>query len=99
MKTYNSPKSNYVLVNSQELEALVAEPTSLQRKRISRPRFDRLWDFLLDTLGRTSEPRIYRKHDRHGNQYFHVYDPSTGMSSTFASEQEVRIWLDRRYYD
>jgi hypothetical protein len=99
MKTYDLPESKYVLVNSQELEAFVAEPTLTQPKVVNRSGFDRLLDFLLNTFGQTSEPKIRRKRDRDGNEYFRVYDPSTGMSSTFTSEQEVRIWLDRRYYD
>jgi hypothetical protein len=45
-----------------------------------------------------SEPRIWKKCDRNGNFYFHIYDPVTGQFINLGSEQEVRCWLERRYY-
>jgi hypothetical protein len=101
MKTYDS-NPNYVLVNSQELESWVAHPQSIPQpvppKRVPRLNLDRLWNFLLDSFSKTPEPSIRRKCDRHGNLYFQVYDPDTHMTTTFASEQEVRIWIEQRYY-
>ena len=44
------------------------------------------------------EPKIWQKRDRYGNLYWVVYDPTTGHSSCFSSEQEVRVWLEQRYY-
>ncbi|WP_019507160.1 hypothetical protein [Pleurocapsa sp. PCC 7319] len=43
------------------------------------------------------QPKILTKSDRHGNKYFQVYDPQTRQHSSFASEQEVRFWLDQKY--
>jgi hypothetical protein len=97
MKTYNS-EPNYVLVNSQELETWVAKPESIPQQKTPRLNLERFWDFLFDTFGKAPEPKIRRKRDRNGNTYFWVYDPDTGRTTTFASEQEVRAWLDQRYY-
>lgn len=105
MKAHNLPEPHYILVNSQELEAFVApssvtssSPVNTASKTVDRSGFDRFWEFLLNTLSAPAEPKIRRKHDRHGNLYFRVYDPSTATTNTFTSEQEVRAWLDQRYY-
>jgi hypothetical protein len=44
------------------------------------------------------EPRIKQKCDRFGNIYWRVYDPISDSHCSFHSEQEVRSWLDTRYY-
>lgn len=44
------------------------------------------------------EPKIQSKQDFRGNSYFEVYDPVSRKSFTCGSEQEVRIWLEKRYY-
>jgi hypothetical protein len=101
MKAHNVPDSRYILVNSQELEAFVAPSSpalNTASETVDRSGFDRLWEFFLNTLSAPAEPKIRRKHDRHGNTYFRVYDPSTATTHTFTSEQEVRAWLDQRYY-
>ena len=53
-----------------------------------------LWRYFSQRL----EPKIWQKRDRYGNSYWVVYDPTTGHSSCFSSEQEVRVWLEQRYY-
>jgi len=57
-----------------------------------------VWHEIVLKLTPSNDPQIYEKRDRHGNTYFHVYDPLTGLSSTFSSEDEIRIWLDQRFY-
>ena len=47
---------------------------------------------------KTNEPQIIARKNHRGDVYFQVYDPQTQWTGTFSSEQEVRIWLDRRYY-
>lgn len=98
MKSYNCPESNFVLLNSQELNALIEEVKPAKPNSIKLPDLEQLWNFVLEILTRSPEPKIYEKHDRNGKLYFQVYDPITHQSSTFNTEQEVRIWLDQRYY-
>jgi len=57
-----------------------------------------MWEDLINALAGRSEPKIYRKRDRQGNWYFRVYDPVMGRSVTLYSEQEMRTWIDQRYY-
>lgn len=44
-----------------------------------------------------SEPKIWKKIDAEGNIFWKTYDPVTGMTAQFDTEQEVRIWLEERY--
>ena len=57
--------------------------------------FERVSRYL--TKSRT-EPQIVQKSDRHGNSYWQVYDPVSASRCSFGSEQEVKAWLDHRYY-
>ncbi|GAB4366465.1 MAG: hypothetical protein Kow00121_03870 [Elainellaceae cyanobacterium] len=43
------------------------------------------------------EPLIQTQTDRKGNQYWQVFDPVTKDTFCFDSENDVRIWLERRY--
>ncbi|MCU0565192.1 MAG: hypothetical protein MUF49_01160 [Oculatellaceae cyanobacterium Prado106] len=52
----------------------------------------------VEKLSRGSEPRIEHGRDRQGHSYLKVYDPLTGKTAYFQSSQEVRIWLEQRYY-
>jgi hypothetical protein len=97
MKSYNYSEPNYILIDSKELNALI-EGTQASRRSFHMPGFEQIWNLLLKAFANSSEPQIYQKHDRHGNMYFKVYDPVTRQFGTFTTEQEVRVWLDQRYY-
>jgi hypothetical protein len=58
----------------------------------------RIWDTLATQLIGHSEPIVRQVRDRAGSLIWHVHDPETGYSGCFSSEQEVRAWLERRYY-
>lgn len=53
---------------------------------------------LANLFRKANEPQIISRTNSRGNLYFKVYDPQTKWTGTFSSEEEVRIWLDRRYY-
>lgn len=55
-----------------------------------------IWDMVLSLL--SNESRIWQGRDRFGKLYWHIYDPSGDRSITFTSEQEIRKWLDQRFY-
>lgn len=44
-----------------------------------------------------TEPKIWQKKDAEGNIIWQTYDPVTGDQARFDTEQEVRIWLEKRY--
>jgi hypothetical protein len=45
------------------------------------------------------EPRIFHRRDRQGYSYLEVYDPVSGKTHYFHTTHEVRVWLERRYYN
>lgn len=47
---------------------------------------------------RRVEPQIVQKHNLQGNTYWQIYDPISTSHRSFSSKQEVRAWLDSRYY-
>lgn len=53
---------------------------------------------LASFCSKANEPKISSRKNNYGNVYFRVYDPQTKRNSNFSSEQEVRMWLDNRYY-
>jgi hypothetical protein len=55
-----------------------------------------IWDKVLSFL--SDEPKVWQERDRFGNLYWRIYDPISDRSATLASEQEVREWLDQRFY-
>ena len=48
----------------------------------------------VDFLTRQLEVKVWHSLDRSGHILWHVYDPYTERTYNFASEQEVRAWLD-----
>ncbi|WP_008317070.1 hypothetical protein [Leptolyngbya sp. PCC 6406] len=53
---------------------------------------------LLTSLCGSREPRISVGRDRQGQPLFIAYDPVDQVRHTFHTEQDLRIWLDQRYY-
>lgn len=43
------------------------------------------------------EPKVWEHKDRQGTTYWRVYDPLSGYTMRFASEMEVRMWLENYY--
>lgn len=61
-------------------------------------RIARLLQSVVYFLTQRQEPRIYRRSDRSGRLYYEIFDPVTGLHTALGSEQDVRAWLERRYY-
>jgi len=61
-------------------------------------RIYRLWQRIIYSTRSSTEPRVFHRSDRTGNAYFEIYDPLTGKSNCFGSEQEIRAWLDQPHY-
>ena len=67
-------------------------------------------DYIIQAIGKIAlyltksrtEPCIEYKCSAgwHGQSdcYWQVYDPVSGLHTSFGSETEVKAWLDRRYY-
>jgi hypothetical protein len=58
-----------------------------------------LWQKIENSLVTSNhEPQVRQKCDRFGNKYWQAYDFYTNQSYTFASEQDVRVWIENRYH-
>lgn len=57
-----------------------------------------LWKHIVTALAKEQEPQISQSSDRSGKTWWHGYDPVTGRSVCRDSEAEMRIWLEKRYY-
>lgn len=57
-----------------------------------------LWHSLIELFAPSSELKIFTGRDRHGETYYKVYDVLSHEFHCFESENEVRIWLEQRYY-
>ncbi|MBF2075291.1 MAG: hypothetical protein IGS50_16235 [Synechococcales cyanobacterium C42_A2020_086] len=95
LSSHSNLQSNIVPFDSRRV---VKSPQKQVQPSEFHSFWNRLWNGLNRLLTMNSEPKIDRKQDRQGNTYFRVYDPITGMTATFGSEPEVRLWLDQRYY-
>ncbi|WP_298907772.1 hypothetical protein [uncultured Nostoc sp.] len=46
-----------------------------------------------------SDLQVWQESDQHGHiSCWRAYDPITGRSACFGSEEEMRIWIDKCYY-
>ncbi len=58
----------------------------------------RAWQHLVTVFHRRPELHIWQSLDRFGNTWWHACDPATGKSTQLASEVEMRLWVEQRYY-
>jgi hypothetical protein len=52
----------------------------------------------MTALAGSQEPHVSKIQHRDGHITWAVSDPMTGYRNTFATEQDVRVWLEQRYY-
>lgn len=64
----------------------------------ARSRWSKIGRWIYDTFVLTNEPKIKLQRDRQGLTYWQVYDPVNRTHISLATESEVRIWLEKRYY-
>ncbi len=57
-------------------------------------KLNQIWQRTIYMLNHSTEVRVFQGSDRAGHSYFEIYDPTTGKSNTFGTEQEIRAWLD-----
>jgi len=67
------------------------------RGRLFGKAINRAWHRFAETIAVDTEPHVWKTMS-HGHARWHTYDPNTGSATDFASEDEVRIWLEERYY-
>lgn len=56
-----------------------------------------LWQSVVRFLETSSEPQVWTTEDKNHQTQWNVFDPVTGQSAQFNSEEDVRVWLEERY--
>ena len=56
--------------------------------------FHYMKDYLVDY----NQPKVVKKINHDGCEYFKVYDPTSNHYYFFSTEKEVMIWLEQRYH-
>ncbi|MGI0484664.1 hypothetical protein ACN4EK_04445 [Pantanalinema rosaneae CENA516] len=89
-------KPNELLYRQLEL---ITDPIADSRGSQSIPQhwLSKAWQFLTNLLMVRSELQIIQTPDRTGQLWWYIYDPSTGQTAWLESEDEVRIWIEKRY--
>lgn len=59
---------------------------------------ERIWRSIARLLESTTDPRVWKTYDQKGNPIWHAHDPLTGQESEWICEEDVRVWLEQRYY-
>ena len=80
-----------------ELEQIV-EPTEISAKYSLTHWLIDIWQSLTLAMTPSNEPEVWQGKDWFGYTWWNVYLPSTGQTIRFASEEEVRIWLEEHLY-
>lgn len=62
-----------------------------------RSRLKKLWDYLLEYLTDSSQLRVWYTCDPEGKIWWSAYNPTTKQSINKVSEEQIRIWIERRY--
>lgn len=58
-----------------------------------------IWQSLVKWIASGSELQVWQESDRHGRTFcWHAYDPETRNHACFGSEEEIRMWIEQRYY-
>lgn len=81
-----------------ELELAVHSKLSEQKPSTLTSKISRILHRLIESIVAVNELRIYSLRSKSGSAYWAIRDPIAGHKVFFDSEQEVREWLDKRYY-
>ncbi|HEY9633138.1 MAG TPA: hypothetical protein V6D14_07020 [Coleofasciculaceae cyanobacterium] len=54
---------------------------------------------MMESFIGNNDLRIWQTYDRFGKNWWHAYDPLTGKRTSVASEAELRVWIEQRYYN
>lgn len=57
-----------------------------------------IWQPIARMLESNTEPYVWKTYDQMGNPIWHAHDPVTGQESEWISEDDLRVWLEERYY-
>lgn len=74
------------------------ELESFNKKQKPESLVSRIFQTLIAKLSSGNDPQIKLKYSPSGHEYWQVYDPITAKAETFATETDVRVWVEQRYH-
>lgn len=92
-------KHTDISLDRKRLEVIFSQS---EHKQVKKSKFfsalKGIWQHLLTTLTNDNALQVWQTTDRFGNTWWNAYDPATGRSTSLASEAEMRVWIEERYY-
>ncbi len=80
-----------------QIEAASLQPQPKRNLQSLRAKLNDLWQAVIGSLETSSELYITQIQDTTG-QKWKAFDPITGRFAQFDSEEDVRVWVEERYY-
>jgi hypothetical protein len=59
---------------------------------------DSVYQKLILLLTSSPELQVWSTRNRNGDVSWHAYDPITRRSACFGSEDDMRVWIEKRLY-
>ena len=97
MKVSNVYAELELITPELEQQLLRSKPPISQFTRFSKY-CSQVIQACIQHLSKSPEPKITQQFDSQGNPFFEIYDPTSKQVFQCQSEQEVRTWLEQRYY-
>ncbi len=88
-----------ICLERERLEVIFShsEPKQVKKTKLFSA-LNRIWQHLSAFLTKGNELQVWQTVDHFGNTWWNAYDPATGRSTSVASEAEMRVWVEKRYY-
>ena len=98
MDSYTNPQSIQLEAQRQKLNALLQAERPQPSIHPLKEVVSRLGASMVQFLTGQRSLRIWTR-TRQGQQVWYVYDTLANRKQQFTSEEDLRIWLDKRYYE
>lgn len=86
-------------LNRERLEVIFSQSGEKQARKRKFSALKEVWSFLLSILTKGNELQVWQTSDRLGNTWWNAYDPANGRSTSHATDAEIRVWIEKRYYN
>lgn len=92
-------KPSEIYVFRERLEVIFSQSDQKQSKTSKLlSALNRTWQHSLAIFTKGNDLQVWQTCDRFGNTWLNACDPVTGRSISLASEAEMRVWIEERYY-
>lgn len=82
----------------QRVEQIYPANTESECSKLTlQSRLGKIWHFMLQYLTESSQLQVWHTCDEEGNIWWSAYDPNTRRSICRISEEQMRVWIERRY--